>query len=93
MDWRGNARVCVAHSCFRCLLCSCGCRCLWDQQTDKVAEATFQNVRIIVSDTQMSGKLTQPSRRSSSPSRSLLSAPRLQESLFCVAVAFGVYLY
>ena len=23
----------------------CGCRCLWDQQTDKVAEATFQNVR------------------------------------------------
>lgn len=21
----------------------CGCRCLWDQQTDKVAEATFQN--------------------------------------------------
>lgn len=36
----------------------CGCRCLWDQQTDKVAEATFQN-----------------------------------DSLFCVAVAFGVYLY
>jgi hypothetical protein len=22
----------------------CGCRCLWDQQTDKVAEAVFQNV-------------------------------------------------
>ena len=36
----------------------CGCRCLWDQQTDKVAEATFQN-----------------------------------DTLFCVAVAFGVYLY
>lgn len=36
----------------------CGCRCLWDQQTDKVAEATFQN-----------------------------------DSLFCVAVAFGIYLY
>ncbi len=36
----------------------CGCRCLWDQQTDKVAEATFQN-----------------------------------DTLFAVAVAFGVYLY
>jgi len=35
-----------------------GCRCLWDAQTDKVAEETFIN-----------------------------------ESLFCVAVAFGVYLY
>lgn len=35
-----------------------GCRCLWDAQTDKVAEETFTN-----------------------------------DSLFCVAVAFGVYLY
>lgn len=36
----------------------CGARCLWDQQTDKLAEYNFQN-----------------------------------ESLFCLAIAFGVYLY
>jgi len=35
-----------------------GCRCLWDSQTDKLAEETYIN-----------------------------------DSLFCVAVAFGVYLY
>lgn len=35
-----------------------GCRCLWDAQTDKVAEETYTN-----------------------------------DSLFCVAVAFGAYLY
>jgi len=35
-----------------------GARCLWDQQTDKLAQETYQNA-----------------------------------SLFCVAVAFGVYLY
>jgi hypothetical protein len=35
-----------------------GCRCLWDAQTDKVAQETFQN-----------------------------------ESIFAVAVAFGIYLY
>lgn len=58
---RGAGIRCVLCSLFCCLfVCACrmGCRCLWDAQTDKVAEETFVN-----------------------------------DSLFCAAVAFGVYLY
>ena len=72
-----------------------GCKCLWDQQTDKVAQETFINVSIAVLlflfflvlhlPFLLTFSLTYPP--SHPPSQ------RQQDTIFAVGVAFGVYLY
>ena len=60
-----------------------GCRCFWDAETDNYAEDTYRNVR----------------RRAPRSATALAAicrrppAPRAQDSLFCVAAAYGAYLY
>ena len=69
-----------------------GCRCFWDPDTDAYAEDTYRNVRT-------------PHRRATPATPRLAHTlsisccvsncrtPCLQDSLFCVAAAFGSYLY
>ena len=45
---RARAFVCVCAcvcvgGCVCSLLCRMGCRCFWDEDTDNMAQATFQN--------------------------------------------------
>jgi hypothetical protein len=73
-----------------------GCRCFWDSDVDSSATETFMNVR------RCPRPLPPPSRRARARTRArelTVAAPRArrarrrQESLFCSAIAFGVYLY
>ena len=63
-----------------------GCRCFWDAETDNYAEDTYRNVRSRA-----------PALRQSAPARTaaICRRPpaRAQDSLFCVAAAYGAYLY
>ena len=66
-----------------------GCRCFWDPDTDAYAEETYRNVS---GPTAFEPPTYSPtaSRRSRGAWRPL---PVWQDSLFCVAAAFGSYLY
>ena len=62
-----------------------GCRCFWDAETDNYAEDTYRNVRRRAP---RADAALQPDRRMPTPARSTA-----QDSLFCVAAAYGAYLY
>ena len=62
-----------------------GCRCFWDAETDNYAEDTYRNVRRAPT---LRRTALQPDRRMPTPARSTA-----QDSLFCVAAAYGAYLY
>ena len=67
-----------------------GCRCFWDSDTDGYAEDTYRNVR--------TAHLSQPRPLDCrAPPVACCVADRRtlcpQDSLFCVAAAFGSYLY
>jgi len=75
------------------IVCACrmGCRCFWDPKTDDYAQQVFSNVRL--PRTSILHRLSRclfPSLPSSLLDNHLLA---LQETLFCVASAYGVYLY
>ena len=62
-----------------------GCRCFWDAETDNYAEDTYRNVR-----------RRAPALRRRAPARPPYADARprrAQDSLFCVAAAYGAYLY
>jgi len=64
-----------------------GCRCFWDAETDNYAEDTYRNVR----------RRAPRSATARQPDTAAICrrppAPRAQDSLFCVAAAYGAYLY
>ena len=62
-----------------------GCRCFWDAETDNYAEDTYRNVRRRV--------LQAASRAPARPPHADARPRRAQDSLFCVAAAYGAYLY
>ena len=74
-----------------------GCRCFWDPDTDAYAEDTYRNVRRFGTRTWRRTTAQRARRRrpivpaSLPPLRPL--SPCWQDSLFCVAAAFGSYLY
>ena len=68
-----------------------GCRCFWDAETDNYAEDTYRNVRRRAP---RSATALQPQRSSPTPPQYADARPRrAQDSLFCVAAAYGAYLY
>ena len=63
-----------------------GCRCFWDAETDNYAEDTYRNVR----------RRAPRSATALQPDTAAFRrppAPPSQDSLFCVAAAYGAYLY
>ena len=65
-----------------------GCRCFWDAETDNYAEDTFRNVR------RRASPRSATQRSSPTPPQYADARPRrAQDSLFCVAAAYGAYLY
>lgn len=83
----------------------CGARCFWDQTTDKIAQTHFTNVsRHAIIPTQACRLQALPvagpaiMSASNCASLSLLSSGwivcvSVQDTMFCVVAAFGVYLY
>lgn len=68
-----------------------GCRCFWDAETDNYAEDTYRNVRRRAP---RSATALQPQLQPDTAAiRRRPPAPRAQDSLFCVAAAYGAYLY
>jgi hypothetical protein len=73
-----------------------GCRCFWDSDVDSSATETFMNVRALPAPIP-APRSAPRARRATRELR--VAAPRAhclrrrQESLFCSAIAFGVYLY
>ena len=63
-----------------------GCRCFWDAETDNYAEDTYRNVRRRAP---RSATALQPDTAAYADAR----PRRAQDSLFCVAAAYGAYLY
>ena len=63
-----------------------GCRCFWDAETDNYAEDTYRNVRRRAPRSSHSSSPTPPQYADARPRRA-------QDSLFCVAAAYGAYLY
>ena len=65
-----------------------GCRCFWDAETDNYAEDTYRNVR----------RRAPRSATALQPDTAAIEYAdarprRAQDSLFCVAAAYGAYLY
>ena len=63
-----------------------GCRCFWDAETDNYAEDTYRNVR-------RRAPRSAAQRASPTPQYADARPRRAQDSLFCVAAAYGAYLY
>lgn len=72
-----------------------GCRCFWDADTDNYADESYRNVRGCRSRSRSlcspAACIRLPRSRRRTADRCAFSRP--QDSLFCVAAAFGVYLY
>ena len=69
-----------------------GCRCFWDSDTDGYAEDTYRNVRTA----HRASASRDPSTARAPPVACCVADRRTlcpQDSLFCVAAAFGSYLY
>ena len=69
-----------------------GCRCFWDPDTDAYAEDTYRNVRT----PHRAAASRDPSTCSRTVHPCCVADRRTlcpQDSLFCVAAAFGSYLY
>ena len=71
-----------------------GCRCFWDAETDNYAEDTYRNVRRRAprSATALQPQL-QPDTAAIRRRQADARPRRAQDSLFCVAAAYGAYLY
>lgn len=67
-----------------------GCRCFWDPDTDAYAEDTYRNVRAAHRHRTTD---PQPADVEALTRRVEPTLSARQDSLFCVAAAFGSYLY
>lgn len=66
-----------------------GCRCFWDPKTDDYAQHVLSNVRFCA---HMCSAAESPGQQLHL-ALTIANGVRMQETLFCVASAYGVYLY